>query len=439
MTTIQRLFLFYSIFLFGTIAAATDFQPDKKITLSELVNIALENNPTTRQAWWNARRAAAALGSAKSTYYPQIDLDANVSNGRTFKFINGPDTNYTIVGADIILTMLLYDFGERNASVDMAKNALLAANWQTDWTLQKVMIRVLENAYALAHAQEVYGAALVSKEDAEKVLITARELNRTGLTPISDVYTTQATFSQMKMEATQQKALVDIQKAKLMASIGLSAETQLELASFDPMPAPKQPQITELINLAYKQRADLLVKQARVAESLSKLNKAKAGYYPKVSFSGAGGANHAFHDRADAMQYQVMLNVDIPLFHGFETMYQNQIAYAETQLSIEDMNDLQLNISLNVLTYSKSLEAAQEMLPDADDNLQNAMKAYDSVLERYKVGKEGIDEVSNALRHLATARVRYSDVKTRWLVSLANLAYAPGTLVGHPYTEKSCE
>jgi outer membrane protein TolC len=49
-------------------------------------------------------------------------------------------------------------------------------------------------------------------------------------------------------------------------------------------------------------------------------------------------------------------------------------------------------------------------------------------MEKYQAGKERITELSNAQLQLAEARVRYSDVKTKWLTALANLAYATGTL-----------
>lgn len=420
---------------FGSLNATCDLL--HPLTLPELIDIALENNPNTRQAWWNARRAAAAEGTAKSAYYPHIGLEGHASHGRTFKFINGPDTNYTIVGADLVLTMLLFDCGERSASVESARQSLLAANWQTDWAIQKVMVHVLENAYALAHAQEVLQAAIISLQDAEKVFQTASELNRNGLSPISDVYTTKAAVALLKMETSQQHALVDIQKGKLVASLGLPADTQLELAPFEQLPAPQLQQTTELIELAHRQRADLQAKQARVAESFSNLYKTQASYSPKIYLNGRGGANHAFHHKENGLQYEIMLNIEIPLFNGFERMYQKQMAYADTQISMEEMNELELNISFEVLAYSRSLEAAQQMLPDAEDNLHNAQKAYECDLERYQAGKGGIAEVSNALRQLAAARVRYSDIKTRWLVSLANLAYATGVLA--PHMETSCE
>lgn len=427
----------FFIFLlsFASLSFSEEFaQP---LTLSELLDIALKNNPTTKQAWWNAQRASASLGSANSMYYPQVGLEGFVSNGRTFKFVNGPDTTYTMVGTDVVLSLLLYDSGGRNAEVNSAKQALLAANWQTDWSIQKVMAVVLENAYELAHAQETLRAMILTQEDGEKILQTAKELNRAGLNPITDVYTALATHAQTKMETEQQKAHVDIKKGKLLASLGLKVDTHLELASFNQLPAPEKKQLTDLIDIACKQRADLMAKQVRVAESQFGLDKAQSGYGPKVSIRGSGGANRAFQDKANAMQYDIRLNAEIPLFDGFDTMYRNRMAYADTRLSIEEVNDLRLNIYLDVLTYSRLLEAAQVMLPDAEDNLTNALKAYEGMLERYQAGKSEISDVSMALRQLAAARTRYSDVKTRWLVSLANLAFATGTL--GPYTETSCE
>jgi len=410
---------------------------DHPLTMGELIALALENNPSTRQTWWNAKRAAAALGVAKSAYQPRIDFESFVKNGRDFKFINGPDTSYTIVGADFILGMLLFDYGVRSANTDSAKMALLAANWQVDWNIKKVLVKVLENAYSTLHSQEILQAAYISLEDAERVLKAAKELNRTGLTPVSDVYTAQASFYQMKMEVSLQKALLDIQKGKLAASLGLPATQSIELATLDEIEWVHSPQTDALIALAMEQRSDLMAMQARLCESFANLKKAHAAYGPTVSLYGRGGANHAINDHANAAQYQLALTFEMPIYNGFETMYRNSMAFADTQISNEELAELQLNIALEVLTHSRSLEAAKEMLPDAEENLKSAVKAYESVLEKYKAGKERIAEISNAQRQLAAARVRYSDVKTRMLVSLANLAFATGTLA--PYTESPCQ
>lgn len=419
-------YLLIITFLFAGIANTVCWE--QPVTLCELVDLALQTHPETRQAWWNAHRASSVLGSAQSAYYPKVDFNANITNGYDYKFINGPDTNYTNVNADLILSMMLYDYGERRAGVNEAKMALIAANWQTNWTLQKIMLRVLENGYALLHAQEVLQAAIISQQDAEKTLQAAQGLNHVGLNSISDVYTSQATLFQMKMEVAEQKALLDIQRGKLAAAIGLTAETPIQLAPLENLPTPQPQQFNQLLALAKCQRADLMVKQARTAGAYARVDKARAAYGPKVSVLGRVGSDHYFHDKAHGAHYQIGLNLDMPLFNGFDTMYQKRIACADVQISLEELAQLELDISLEILTYSRTIEALQEMLCYAKDNLESALKAYEGSLEKYRAGKQRIAEVSNAQFQLAAARVSYSDVKTRWLVTLANLAYATGAL-----------
>lgn len=394
--------------------------------------MALENHPSTRQAWWKAQRAAGSLGQAEAGLYPKLNLRAYLANGREFKFLRGPDVTYTQVGADLALSMLIYDGGAHAANIEAACQALSAARWEADWNIQKVLLRVLENGYSLMHAQEMVEATRLSLQDAENMLRFAQDLNHAGLRPVLDVYSSQASFSQMKLDLAEKTAQLAISQGKLAASLGLPAETYLEMAPLEPLPSQTQ----ALLALARSQRADLLAKQARLEEANVLYAKAH-GSRPVITFSGQGGVNQAVHDKGNGAQYRVSLDFTYPLFDGFETMYQNRQAYANAQQTMEELAELQLEIALEVLTATRTLEAAQEMLPEAEINLLNSQKAYEGSLETYKAGKDSIVTLSSAHRQFAAARVRYSEVKTKWLVALARLAYATGTL--SPYLEVPCE
>ena len=406
------------------------------LSFSELIDIGLENNPKTKLSWWNAKRSAALLGVAKSAYYPDIFINANGVHGRDFKFVNGPDTNYTILQADLALSMLLYDFGERNADVCSSKMALLAAQWDIDLTIQKVMIEILENAYLLAYEEEVLEATELSLRDAEMMLDVAEKLFESGLNPISDVYISKSARSLMKIELAKRKSLVDIQRGKLATSLGMPIDTELTLAPLEVPILTEKKQLNHLLLLAETHRSDLMQKRARIAEAAFYKEKIAAKYKPKLSIGARGGYDQDFNDRANGIHYQVLLNFDIPLFNGFSNSYQNKAAYADVRIQEEDAADLELDIALDVLTFSKSVEAAEEMLFYADENLQNAKKAYEGTLDKYEIGEESIAELNTAQKQLAEARVIYSEIKSRLLVSIANLAYATGTL--HPSMESHC-
>ncbi len=434
---LQKFFIFLAFVFLSQGCLIAQTIPDHPLKMADLIELAMTNSPETRQIWWNAKRAAAALGSAYSAYYPLIGLDAHVTNGRDFKFINGPDADYTITGANLTLSFLLYDYGERDANVTAAKMALIAAKWQTDWVLQSVLVRVFENAYNVLNLQETLHATLVSTEDAEKMLDAAVQLNQAGLTPVTDVYTSQAQVFQARMHVIQQQGSLDIQKAQLASSLGLMADTPLTLAPIDQLPTSQEHYITDLIQLAMTQRADLMAKHARVAESRALLKKTQRSYLPKISLTGAGGANHDFNDIANGAQYHVKLSVNMPLFDGFNHNYQNRMAYADLRTSIEELAKIELDIAFEVLSYSTNLQTAQKMITLADENLKSTKMAYEGVLATYKAGKIDIAVLSNALRQLAAARISYSEVRTKLLVAAANLAFSTGTLL--PYVGTSCK
>src|SRR5436190_17256756 len=56
--------------------------PGSTLSLAQAIDIALANNPQTRTAWLSARAAEFAVGSARSAYYPEIDVLANATRAR---------------------------------------------------------------------------------------------------------------------------------------------------------------------------------------------------------------------------------------------------------------------------------------------------------------------------------------------------------------------
>jgi len=56
------------------------------LSLAEVIDIALRNNPVTRTSWAQARSAAAVLGQKRSEYYPEIDAGGNVTRQKATTF-----------------------------------------------------------------------------------------------------------------------------------------------------------------------------------------------------------------------------------------------------------------------------------------------------------------------------------------------------------------
>jgi outer membrane protein TolC len=140
----------------------------KEYTLADLIDLAEQLNPATRAAWQNARQALALVGVSKSAYYPFLSLLAAAAGYQRF-FVPFPklqvsqaaikkalasggslQTAVTLTEGDPLhfdvlyqseLTMkwLLFDFGQRDATVSAAREGLLIANVAFNATHQRVV------------------------------------------------------------------------------------------------------------------------------------------------------------------------------------------------------------------------------------------------------------------------------------------------------------
>lgn len=402
----------------------------ERLSLAELVDIALKNNPETEKVWWNTKRAQAALGISKSTLYPFFDAKALAMHGREVKFPNGPNTIFTNYGAEVCLNYLLFDFGERKSTIQAAREALKAANWSADFSIQKIVFTVSANYYEYLNAKELLKTCKCSLQDAQLIYDSAKDLHLSGLRCQTDLSTSKAALAQIQMELAVAKARVAISYGKLLTSLGLPIETKLK---FQLMPEGLENPffsegISQLISVAESQRADLIAKQANVGEMNALATRASRARFPKLRAMGQGGWLEYTKHQGNGYNYVVGLTLDVPVFKGFERIYQKRLAYANAEMSSAELHELQNAIALEIITYSSTVRASQEALAWSEEYLCEAQKSYDGSLESYQSGLQSIFDLLQAQRNLADARIKKAQARTEWLISLAQLAFATGSI-----------
>ncbi|MBK5189135.1 MAG: TolC family protein, partial [Gemmatimonadaceae bacterium] len=104
------------------------------LTLGDVVDLALRNNPETQISWANARAAAAAYGGSKGLYYPTINGEIGVTHLKsspTFSkdSVLRPSLTQTNYGPTFSVSWLIADLGGRAGTIEAARQALIAANW----------------------------------------------------------------------------------------------------------------------------------------------------------------------------------------------------------------------------------------------------------------------------------------------------------------------
>jgi len=400
------------------------------LSLAELIDTALKNNPETEKAWANVKRAQAALGVAKSSNYPSVDATGTSMHGREVKFPNGPNTIYTNYGGELSLSYLLLDCGERNAAIEAMKEALKAARWESDFAIQRVIYKVCAHYYEYLHADELLKMKESTLIDFKTMFEAADELYKAGLRCMTDLNMSKAEVAQAHMDVAQEKARVAIAYGKLLTSLGLPIEMVIHVQTNpDGMKTSLFSEGTsKLIAMAEGQRADLLAKKAALSEMKQRVKRASRAPLPKLRAVGQGGWLEYTKHQGSGYNYNVGLALDIPIFKGFEYSYNKRLALANQEITAAELRDLREAIAQEVLTYSELVKAAEESLKWSSEYMSEACKSFDGTLESYKAGLQNVFDLIQSQRSLADARIKKAQARTQWLVSLAELAFATGSI-----------
>src|SRR5262245_17828252 len=99
-----------------------------ELSLADIVDLALRNSPATQLPWPQARATANAYGAAQGRLYPSVTADANVTRTRSLATPGRPAGDRTQYGPALSLSYLVFDFGGRSGSIDVARQAAIAAD-----------------------------------------------------------------------------------------------------------------------------------------------------------------------------------------------------------------------------------------------------------------------------------------------------------------------
>lgn len=414
-------------------ATVEDYRKEK--TLTELMDLALRNNPTTKRFWAQARADAYAYEQSKAPFYPQVDLlydgDA-IDEGVTFKNDTRTSFKYRTWTREMNISWLLFDFGGREFNMMAFKMAMFSSNWVHAQSIQDVMNSVLLAYYSYLESQALAKAKELDVKDSEVNLEVAKVRFEAGLGTKVDVLQAQSTLSNTNLELEQLLGQVHINLGRLSTTLGLPANSPLTLQDLpSKLPLLKNHKsLDELIAIAKNARADLNAFQANYQRRYYEYQGSLAEFWPKFS------ANYNWQRRSFAghsliekdHDYDLTFGVDFPIFTGFNDLYQTKKTREQTYAAYETWAEVDQRVTLDVLTAYYNVQVAEETLKFSEEFLHFSEQAYQLTLESYKVGVSSYTDLLTSQSQLSTARSKRIVAISEYISSLSSLAYAAGIL-----------
>lgn len=405
--------------------------PSNPLTLDQVVQQALCNNPQTHEAWADALVQAAQLGVSRSATLPTLSANAalsqNEASGRGAQ--TGIATSYNQQSVGLSLDYLLYDFGARGAAIDNALQTLAAANASQDAAIQTVFLAAVQAYYQRFATQAAVDAAVEAEKSAAEGLKAATVRYQVGAATPADKLQAQTAYSQAVLNRIQVEGAAATARGTLANVMGLDADAAVRIA---PPPAQRPGQgfeqdVARLIDEARRDRPDLAAAEAQIKAARANVEAERAAGRPSLSL----GAGINYNDTSVSDPFRssaVTLSVSVPLFSGFNTTYRIRAAEAQVAARTAQRDQLSQQIALDVWNAYQSLITDTHSLQSSADLVASASESERVALGRYKAGAGSILDLLTAQSALAAARQQQVQALYGWYIAKASLAQAMGQL-----------
>jgi len=402
---------------------------DRPLTLPELTELALENNPRTRQAWFAARAAAANVGIERADLLPQIAAGYTATRTLPVSATSGAQSPWLDRwGPTMSLSFVLFDFGARADQVESAEYRLLATNLAQNRVLQEVVLQVEQSYYQLLGLDALVRVNEQSLKNNQTALEAAQRRRESGLATVADVYRAETQVAQAQLNLTRSRG--DLQKARgqLANAVGMpiNGAMNVQMLSGPPKIREVESSLNELLEQAKKTRPDLIAAEAQAhAARASASATAKAGL-PSIDVTGAAGYNLFGGNQPGVYNYAVALNLRIPLFTGFRDTYSVRQAEAQAAQAEAARDALYQQTQLDVWLAYYDLQTAASGTSSTEAQVRSAEQTAQATLARYQGGFGSILDLITAQQDESNARVQRIQSYLDWYTALARLTFAMG-------------
>jgi len=412
-----------------------DVDLSQSLVLSELIDLAMRNNPDTRQAWALARAAQAGMGESKAQYLPKVTLSGTGSWQKSNANAED-DIEYTSYGPKVELTWLLLDLGGRGATVERSIQQMLAANYSFNQSLLDLLQSIRNSYYGLYSAQLNVKAAESNVVDSLRTYDAAKVKTQAGLGIELDVLQAETSYHSTQYDLAAAQQDVQNKRAELAVTLGVPADTAFEIAA----PAGELPRkiseenVHDMMDHALRARPDIAASRASVAASRSAVTIARSAMLPSLTagasteqewLSAASGTTLPRDDQYTTMGY-LALTWDV--FNGFANMRAKEAAEAQLIADEASLVSLELQASADIWTKFYGYTTAISQLTFTEAGFKAATASYDQAFTSYNSGISSFLDLLNAQTQLSDARIQLINSQANVYSSFVDLAHATASL-----------
>ena len=420
----------------------------KKWSLQDCIDYALENNITLKKSQLQKQSAAEELKGAKAALLPTVTASTNQSLG----YQPWKDTGMSYVTNGTVNTKV--DKASYNGSYSLSGQWTV---WNGNRNINTIRLDELSEQQAELSAQEtansiqeriaqLYAQILYLDENVkvnEQMLETSKKNEERGREMVEVGKMSKADLAQLSAQrANDEYSIVEAQsqllnyKLQLKQLLEITDETSFDVAVpeiSDERILAEIPSLQSVYEAALLSRPEIERSQLAVRSSDVSLNIAKAGWMPNVNLTGGvSTSTNSLSGSGWGSQFKSNVNtqlgvgVSVPVYDGRSTKTAVNKAKIQQLLAQLDLQDQQKTLYTDIQQYWLNAMTNQQKYKAASSSVESAKQSYDLLSEQFRLGLKNIVELMTGKDNLLSAQQNQLQSKYLALYNQQMLAFYRG-------------
>jgi outer membrane protein len=443
-------FVFLSASLFCAIFLPTSVTAATKMTLKDLVYVAVEENARVRQSVSAYQAAEHRLEQARADRLPEIGYDARwerVTLNNSFPkqgrgsvslagiplVVEDPETDLSGVAhwqGAISAEYNLYDFGVRGYSIDSRKWLRDSERYAVNESEANVILEVVESYYEVIKAQKTLQIERENMGRKQHSLTRVKFFHQAGKAAQGDVARVAADLAAARLDVTKARSALARARLALHRAVGREIlDASLQISGDERLPAGELIVGKEsvLIDHAWLNRPEMSRQQQQLQARQAELSQHRASHLPQVDLVASYSLQE--YESADSVpNYMVGVRISGPLFDGFRRNSRAQEAGANLKYAQYGLEDLKQQIAADVRdAHARFTEQQQRLGLSAE-----VVRSREIDL---RLARKGYEEGIRSIYDLSETEMKYRNAKSEEVhaemdlqISVARLYWAIGAM-----------
>lgn len=425
------------------IAIALSASAQKKWTLTECIDYALQNNITLQQAKLQKQSATEERKQAKAALLPSLSASTSQSFGYRPWLENGVATvtngtvnskvNKTYYNGSygINAQWTVWNGNQNRNQVKLGEVSEQQAELQTETTANNMQERIAQLYVQILYMNEAVEVNKQSLETSKRNEQRGKEMVEVGKMAKADLaqLTAQRAADEYTIvEAESNIANYKLQLKQLLELTGDEAFDIEMLTAGDEQALAEIPALSTVYETALGGRPEIKNAQLGLKQSDIQMNIAKAGAMPTISINGGVGTSTASMSSQN-WDKQIKTNFDasvgasvsVPLFDNRKTKTAVNKARIQREQAQLELLDQQKQLYATIEGYWLDAETNQQKFKTALTTVESEQASYDLLEEQFRLGLKNIVELMTGKDRLLSSQqnklqAKYTTILNRQLL-----------------------